>query len=58
MAQEVNEVAALRTQIRHLNHAVATTTCRKTVDVLRQMQREAQAQLRQIDPRRRRDRPH
>lgn len=47
----MNEVDALRTHIRHLNHAVATTTCRKTVDVLRQMLRETEAKLCQIDVR-------
>lgn len=45
----MNEVDALRTHIRQLNHAVATTTRPKTVDVLRQMLREAEAKLCQID---------
>lgn len=44
----MNEIDALRTYIMHLNNAVATTTCRKTVDVLRQMLREAEAKLGQI----------
>ena len=47
----MNEVDALRTHIGHLNHAVANTTCRKTVDVLRQMLRESEAKLCQIDAR-------
>jgi translation initiation factor 2B subunit (eIF-2B alpha/beta/delta family) len=47
----MNEVDALRAHIRHLNYAVATTTCRKTVDVLRQMLRETEAKLCAIEPR-------
>jgi hypothetical protein len=46
---EMNEVDALRMHVAHLNNAVATTTCRETVDALRQMLREAEAKLRQID---------
>jgi translation initiation factor 2B subunit (eIF-2B alpha/beta/delta family) len=45
MERTMNEVDALRAHIRHLNYAVATTTCRKTVDVLRQMLRETEAKL-------------
>jgi hypothetical protein len=41
----MNEVDALRTHIRHLNHAIATTSCRKTVDVLRQKLGETAAKL-------------
>jgi hypothetical protein len=33
MEQKMNEVDALRTHIGHLNNAVATTTCRQTVDI-------------------------
>jgi ribosomal protein S20 len=47
MAQELNE---LRTYIRQLKHAVATTTCEKTLDALRQMQSEAEAKLCAIEP--------
>lgn len=43
MAQD--EIDALRAHIRQLNHAVATTTSRKTVDVLRQMLSETEAKL-------------
>ena len=41
----MNEIDALRTHVRQLHNAVATTTCRRTVDVLRQMLREAEAKL-------------
>ena len=56
----MNEVEALRTHITHLSHAIATTTCRKTVDVLRQMLRETEAKLCQIEarPPAGGDRPH
>lgn len=50
MARQMNEVDALRTHIRHLNYAVATTTCQKTVAVLRQMLSEAEAELSAIEP--------
>lgn len=46
MAQQIKKVEALRTHISHLKCAVATTTCRKTVDVLRQMLSDAEAKLR------------
>ena len=46
----MNEVDALRRRIRHLEHAVATTTCRKTVDVLREMLGESEGKLRAIEP--------
>jgi hypothetical protein len=45
MEQKMNERDALRAHVRHLNYAVATTTCRVTVDVLRQMLRESEAKL-------------
>lgn len=45
----MNKVDALRMHVAHLNNAVATTTCRETVDALRQMLREAEAKLCQID---------
>jgi hypothetical protein len=51
MAQRTKEVDALRTHIKHLNYAVATTTCQKTVDVLRQMLRETEAKLCATAPR-------
>jgi hypothetical protein len=51
MERETREVDGLRTQIGHLKHAVATTTCRKTVDMLRQMLRETEEKLCAIDPR-------
>ena len=51
MERKTREVDALRTHIRHLKHAVATTTCPKTVDVLRQMLRETEVKLCAIDPR-------
>ena len=51
MVQRIKEVDALRTHIKHLNHAVATTTCQKTVDVLRQMLRETEAKLCATAPR-------
>lgn len=41
----------LRAHIRQIKHAVATTTCRKTVDALRQMLRETEAKLRATEPR-------
>ena len=41
----MDEVHALRAHIRQLNYAVATTTCRKTVDVMQQMLRAAEAKL-------------
>lgn len=47
----MNEVDALRTRVRQLNYAVATTTCRKTVEVLRQMLRESEAKLRALESR-------
>jgi hypothetical protein len=50
MERKTSEVDALRTDIRHLKHAVATTTCRKTVDVLRQMLRETEVKMCAIDP--------
>lgn len=51
MTQEMNEFSALRTHIKHLKHAVATTTCRKTVGALQQMLKETEAKLRAIEPR-------
>jgi hypothetical protein len=51
MERKMNEVDALRMHIKHLNHAVATTTCCITVDALRQMLREAETKLCQIDAR-------
>jgi hypothetical protein len=51
MERKMNEVDAFRTHIGHLNHAVATTTCRKTVDMLRQMLEETKAKLCQINAR-------
>jgi hypothetical protein len=45
----MNEVEALRTHIKQLNHAVATTMCRRTVCALREMLMEAEAKLSQID---------
>ena len=51
MVRQMDEVIALQTHIRHLQHALATTTCRKTADVLRQMLRETEAKLCQIDAR-------
>lgn len=47
----MDEIDALQTQIRSLNHAVAATTCRKTVDMLRQMLKESEARLYQIGAR-------
>jgi hypothetical protein len=47
----MNEFSALRAHIRQLKHAVATTTCRKTIDALRQMLSEAEAKLWAIEPR-------
>jgi hypothetical protein len=47
----MNEVDTLRTYIRQLKHAVATSTCRKTIEVLRQMLGEAEAKLSQTDAR-------
>lgn len=52
MERKAREDDALRKHIKHLKHAVATTTCPKTVDVLRQMLRETEATLCQIDARR------
>jgi hypothetical protein len=51
MERKTREVDALRTHIRQLKHAVATTTCQKTVDILRQMLRETEVKLCAIDPR-------
>jgi hypothetical protein len=51
MDRKATEIDALRTYIRHLEHAVATTTCPKTVDVLWQMLRETEVKLCAIDPR-------
>lgn len=48
---QIKEVDALRTHISQLKYAVATTMCRKTVGVLRQMLREAEAKLCATEPR-------
>jgi hypothetical protein len=45
----MNQVEALRTHIKQLNHAVATTMCRRTVFALREMLMEAETKLGQID---------
>ena len=45
----MDEVDALRTHIRHLKHAVATTTCHQTVDVLQKMLRESETKLCRLD---------
>jgi len=39
------DLGTLKSYIRHLRHAVATTTCRTTADTLKQMLSEAEASL-------------
>jgi hypothetical protein len=51
MMSVMNEIDALRTHLRQLNHAVATTTCRKTVHMLRQMLSETEAKLDEMNGR-------
>jgi 2-hydroxy-4-carboxymuconate semialdehyde hemiacetal dehydrogenase len=43
--QQPDELASLRAYTAHLNYAIATTTCRKTAGVLREMLKEAEARL-------------
>lgn len=45
MTPRSDDVVSLRTYIRHLRHAVVTTSCRETVAALEQMLSEAEARL-------------
>lgn len=48
MKPTAKEVASLRTYIRHLRYALATTTSRETIEALEQMLREAEARLQEL----------
>lgn len=45
MTPRSDDVESLQTYIRHLRHAVVTTSCRETVAALEQMLSEAEARL-------------
>ncbi len=45
MTLHLENSICLHNHVRHLRYAVATTTCRVTVDTLRQMLREAETRL-------------
>lgn len=45
MTPRTDDLESLRTYIRHLRHAVVTTSCRETVAALEQMLSEAEARF-------------
>ena len=45
MTTRSENAGSLQSHLRHLRYAVAATTCRKTVAVLQEMLREAEARL-------------
>lgn len=45
MTPRSENAGSLQSHVRHLRYAVATTTCRKTVAVMQEMLREAEARL-------------
>jgi hypothetical protein len=51
MTLQSSDPGSLQSYVRHLRHAVATTTCRATVDALQHMLKDAEARL-QIDQKR------
>lgn len=49
MTPEIEDTKVLRTHVRHLKYAVATTTCRETVAMLRKILNESEARLQTME---------